>query len=190
MACIVLGGPGCGWTVMKDPQAALELAYSRAVKRPGGQGDIHGGQTVRLAGLKANPELNGEIGIALRFLEEPGRWLVRLRNGEGKRLRPANLDGLDGASGRMLAVWGDARWSRAQLLGEIAKGSWGLCRANVGDLAAGPSERWSNTAGRLAFAPLTEMSESYMREAHREMVAARATVQMHGHEADGESQGE
>lgn len=190
MACIVLGGPGCGWTVLKDPKAAIELAYSRSVKRPGGQGDIHGGQTVRLMGLKANPELNGEIGIALRFMEEPGRWLVRLRNGEGKRLRPVNLEGLEGATGRMFAIWGDARWSRAQLLGEIAKGDWGLCRANVGDLTATPLKRWPNTEGRLAFAPLTEMTESYMRDAHREMIAARATIQMHGQDLDTESQDE
>lgn len=33
------------------------------------------------------------------------------------------------------AFWGDARWSRTQLLGEIARGSWGLCRAELTDLA-------------------------------------------------------
>ena len=27
--------------------------------------------------------------------------------------------------------WGDARWSRTQLLGEIARGSWGMCRAEA-----------------------------------------------------------
>eukprot|EP00041_Stephanoeca_diplocostata_P034720 m.1197789 g.1197789 ORF g.1197789 m.1197789 type:complete len:527 (-) comp24569_c0_seq1:2931-4511(-) len=32
------------------------------------------------------------------------------------------------------AFWGDARWSRTQLLGEIARGSWGVCRAEVNDV--------------------------------------------------------
>ena len=32
--------------------------------------------------------------------------------------------------------WGDARWSRAQLLGEIARGNWGVCHAGADDVAA------------------------------------------------------
>lgn len=179
MCCIVLGGGGCGWTVLKDLKQALELAFSRAAKRSDAEGEIHGGQTVRLKDLQGAAHLNGEIGIALCFNVESGRWLVRLRNGEGKQLRPTNLEGLEGSSGRIFAVWGDARWSRAQLLGEIAKGDWGLCRANIGDLTSSPPERWLATHGRLAFAPITEMTESCMREAQREMNAARQTLQMH-----------
>ncbi|CAJ1342818.1 unnamed protein product [Effrenium voratum] len=179
MCCVVLGGAGCGWTVLKDLGQAVELAFSRRVKRREAEGEVHGGQTVRLQGLQDAAHLNGEIGVALRFNAETGRWLVRLRNGEGKQLRPANLAGLEGAMGRVFAVWGDARWSRAQLLGEIAKGDWGLCRANIGDLTAAPAERWQGTRGRLAFAPITEMTEGYMREAQREMNAARHTLQMH-----------
>jgi len=180
MCCIVLGGIGCGWTVTKSLVKAVELAFSRAASRGEAEGGIHGGQTVRLRELKAAPELNGEVGIALRFNTDSGRWLVRLRNGEGKQLRPQNLEGMEGDTGRVFAVWGDARWSRAQLLGEIAKGDWGLCRANVGDLSSAPDQRWISTKGRLAFAPITEMTESYMREAQREMNAARQTLQMHG----------
>jgi len=186
MCCIVMGGAGRGWTVLKDLKSAVELAHSRAVKRFEAQGDIAGGQSVRLAGLQACPELNGEVGIALRFAEQSGRWLVRLRNGEGKQLRPQNLVPFSHEGGQVFAVWGDARWSRAQLLGEIAKGDWGLCRANVGDLTATPPERWDNTKGRLAFAPITEMTESYMREAQREMQATRAVVQMHNPEEEAE----
>mmetsp|Transcript_12428 Transcript_12428/g.29271 ORF Transcript_12428/g.29271 Transcript_12428/m.29271 type:complete len:478 (+) Transcript_12428:136-1569(+) len=178
--CIVLGGGGCGWTIRKVLKDAIELAHTRAVKRCDEQGDIHGGQTIRLQGLKAAPELNGESGLALRFHKETGRWLVRLRNGEGKQVKPDNLEAQDGDSGRVFAVWGDARWSRAQLLGEIAKGDWGLCHANISDLVCSPCDRWSNTEGRLAFAPITEMSESYMREAQQEMVAAREAFQMQG----------
>jgi hypothetical protein len=39
-------------------------------------------------------------------------------------------------TGLVLAFWGDARWSRAQLLGEIARGHWGLAKAGVGDLVS------------------------------------------------------
>lgn len=191
MCCIVLGGGGRGWTVLKDLKSpvellknAVELAHSRAVKRFDVQGTITGGQSVRLVGLQAAPELNGEVGIALRFAENSSRWLVRLRNGEGKQLRPQNLEPLSHEGGRVFAVWGDARWSRAQLLGEIAKGDWGLCRANVGDLTASPNERWDNTKGRLAFAPITEMTEGYMREAQREMQATRAVMQMQSNPAE------
>ena len=33
----------------------------------------------------------------------------------------------NGGGGRLLIVWGEARWTRSQLLGEIARGPWGLC---------------------------------------------------------------
>ena len=42
-----------------------------------------------LFALDERPELNGEIGLAMRFAEGAGRWLVMLRNGEGKTLKPA-----------------------------------------------------------------------------------------------------
>lgn len=176
--CIVLGGNGAGWTVVPELERAVELAHSRAVKRCDEQGEIHGGQIVRVAGLRAAPELNGEFGIALRFEAANGRWLVRLRSGEGKQLKPINLEGLAGASGRVLCFWGDAQWSRTQLLGEIAKRDWGLCRANVGDLVTKHDERWGGVQSRLAIAPEGEMTESYARD----MEAARQQVLMHGPE--------
>mmetsp|Transcript_44422 Transcript_44422/g.96563 ORF Transcript_44422/g.96563 Transcript_44422/m.96563 type:complete len:462 (-) Transcript_44422:272-1657(-) len=179
MCCIVPGGGGPGWTVVKDLERAVELAHSRAAKRCESQGDVRGGQTVRLTGLRQSPELNGEVGLALRFAEDSGRWLVRLRSGEGKQLRPVNLEGLGGAHGRVFAAWGDARWSRAQLLGEIARGHWGLCRACVSDISAAPPERRATVDDRLIFAPVTDMTESFMQEGQRQMVLARATMQMH-----------
>ena len=60
-------------------------------------------------------------------------------------------------------VWGDAQWSRTQLLGEIARGHWGLCRASVAELIAAPSARWDALEGRLVFAPDTEMMEDFIR---------------------------
>lgn len=186
VSCVVLGGGGCGWTAVAGLEQALELAHTRAIKRGDEQGDICGGQTVQLTGLVSAQELNGEIGIALRFDTSNNRWLVRLRNGEGKQLKPSNLEGLDGATGRVMCFWGDARWSRTQLLGEIARGSWGLCKANVGDVGGPINGRWQGTTGRLAIAPDNQMSDNSMQNARRQMVAVRAAMQMHSPEEDPE----
>jgi putative AlgH/UPF0301 family transcriptional regulator len=89
---------------------------------------------------------------------------VRLQNGEGKSVKPGNLEAASEAEaprpgrGKVLVFWGDAQWSRAQLLGEIARGSWGMCRAGVSELLASPGERRRGLDGRLAFAPITELS--------------------------------
>ena len=101
--------------------------------------------------------------MALRFLEESGRWLVRLKGGEGKQLKPHNLHALSHAGGVVHCVWGDAQWSRTQLLGEIARGHWGLCKASVAELIAPAAERWDALDGRLVFAPNTEMTEDFIR---------------------------
>ena len=98
---------------------------------------------------------------------------MRLRNGDGKRVKPANVEPMEGAGGRVLAFWGDARWSRAQLLGEIARGHWGLCRGSVGEVTTPASERHAALEGRLAYAPVTEMTEECMRQQRRDMLAFR-----------------
>lgn len=55
----------------------------------------------------------------------------------------------------MLVFWGDAQWSRVQMLGELARGHWGLCRASVADIIAPPAERRAGLDGRLIYAPKT-----------------------------------
>jgi len=191
VTCVVPGGGGRGWTVVKELQDAIQLAHSRAAKRWEAQGDVAGGQTVRLVGLQSQPHLNGEVGMALRFVEASGRWLVRLPNGEGKQLKPANLEAMEGRGGRVFAFWGDARWSRTQLLGEIARGHWGLCRASISELTASPPQRWRQLQGRLAFAPVTEMTETFLQEGQRQMAALRAArdaaVQASGDSDEGEA---
>lgn len=176
VTCIVPGGSGKGWTIKSDLEEAITLAHSRAARRSEAQGNIASGQSVRLAGLVGAAHLNGEVGLTLRFAEDSGRWLLRLRNGEGKQVKPANLEPLEGGDGRVFVFWGDARWSRTQLLGEIARGHWGLCRANVTELTAQPSERRAGLEGRLVFAPVTEMTEDFMRNAQQQMVALRANA--------------
>merc|ERR1711972_149988 len=60
-----------------------------------------------------------------------------------------------------------------QLMGEIAKGSWGLCQATPSDVANHSSENlWNGVYPRMMLAPKNDMSESYggrapEEEAHR-----------------------
>lgn len=176
VTCMVLGGSGAGWTVIKDLEEAVVLAHARGARRTKAQGDFGGGQTVTLSGLKSASSLNGEVGLTLSFDTVAGRWLVRLRDGTGKKVKPTNLIGGEGAHGRVFVCWGDARWSRAQLLGEIARGSWGLGKASVADLTAAAADRRAGLDGRLVFAPVTDMSEDYYRDAREEMERATDMV--------------
>jgi hypothetical protein len=66
--CVVAGGTGVGWTVVKELSKAILLAYSRSVPRSEAQGPLRIGSAVRLAGLVARPELNGEVGRRALFL--------------------------------------------------------------------------------------------------------------------------
>ena len=80
----------------------------------------------------------------------------------------------------VMVFWGDAQWSRAQLLGEIARGSWGMCRAGVSELLLEPEKRRRGLDGRLAFAPITEMSDDYVRDAQGQMELLRGQAQAQG----------
>ena len=193
VTCIVVGGSARGWSVHQSLVNAMEKAYGRAAtRRVDGQGGpwLGAGQSVVLHGLQARPDLNGEVGIAVKYNQEKGRWLVTLRNGEGVRVKVANLQpqpGVDAEQewgGRVLVAWGDARWSRTQLLGEIARGHWGLGKASVCELTAGPPERWAGLDGRLCFSPTTEMTEDFMRDAERQMQAAHQEAERQGLGAD------
>ena len=64
-----------------------------------------------------------------------------------------------------MVFWGDARWTRAQLLGEIARGHWGLCKASVTDfLSRGV---WKGLDGVLAalFGGVAKVL-SYLQQQH------------------------
>lgn len=66
----------------------------------------------------------------------------------------------------LLVFWGEARWQRAQLLGELARGDWGLCRATAADLTAAP-HLWQHVVvrdQRPAYAPRSEMSRHHAFE--------------------------
>eukprot|EP00747_Dinoflagellata_sp_TGD_P042643 gnl/TRDRNA2_/TRDRNA2_142201_c0_seq1.p1 gnl/TRDRNA2_/TRDRNA2_142201_c0~~gnl/TRDRNA2_/TRDRNA2_142201_c0_seq1.p1 ORF type:complete len:453 (+),score=73.61 gnl/TRDRNA2_/TRDRNA2_142201_c0_seq1:38-1396(+) len=167
ISCCIVPGGSSGWTVVRNLCDALELAHRNAMRDAEQKDPEFAGGQVRLKGLqgKNRLRLNGEVAFAVRFLAGVGRYLVRLRNGVAKQLRPANLEALGDAYGRVYAFWGEACWSRTQLLGEIARGHWGLCRASVADLATPAPQRWEALCSRLAFAPVTEMTESFLQEA-------------------------
>lgn len=176
--CVVPGGAPIGWAVVQSLEQALTLAHSRAMNtrraaaaamgvKLSNAAVVSGGQSVTLQGLKAKPELNGEQGIALLFDTASGRWDVRLRSGEGYKVKPDNLVPGEGPYGRVFCFWGDAQWSRTQLLGEIARGHWGLCRAITDDVVLPPSKRWAALDGRAVYAPVSEMTDDMVREAAR-----------------------
>lgn len=176
--CLVFGGKGRGWTLLQNLSNAVLLAHRRAL--PGGIGGpaIGGGQSVRLKELQseAGKVLNGQLGLALRWVDKKGRWVVRLCNGKGIKIKPVNLEPLEGQHGRVYVFWGNAGWSRTQLLGEIARGHWGLAKASVGDLITKVGERRKGLDGRLAFAPETAMTEGFMKAAQQKMQAVRASA--------------
>ena len=162
----IVAGGSAGWTVLKSAEKAFLLSMVRAQKVRDG---IAPGQPVKVTGLKSREDLNGERGIALSFSASSGRWNVRLRSGDGKKIKRENLE-VVGRFPPVMLFWGDARWSRTQLLGEIAKGHWGMTKGDVSDFIAPPDERWTNLEGRMVFSPITEMSEEYIREAQNEMM--------------------
>ena len=193
VTCIVPGGQR-GWSVVENLASALELAARRARAGDGTNG-IGAGSSVRIHSLKSATDLNGLVGICIAYDSSAGRWLVRLPNGSGKRVKCENLTVLvnldsptaeqgevhatqengEAASpqARVLAFWGDARWSRTQLLGEIARGHWGLCKGNVCDIVSVPRARRRGLEGRLMYAPPSEMTEESLRDQMREVREVR-----------------
>ena len=78
-----------------------------------------------------------------------------------------------------MAFWGDAQWSRTQLLGELARGNWGMCRASVSDLVTPVAERRAALECRLLVAPETEMTDDFIRAAQRTMQQASPVPPRH-----------
>eukprot|EP00746_Dinoflagellata_sp_MGD_P003538 gnl/MRDRNA2_/MRDRNA2_106868_c0_seq1.p1 gnl/MRDRNA2_/MRDRNA2_106868_c0~~gnl/MRDRNA2_/MRDRNA2_106868_c0_seq1.p1 ORF type:complete len:620 (+),score=118.74 gnl/MRDRNA2_/MRDRNA2_106868_c0_seq1:131-1990(+) len=204
--CIVPDSTGGGWTITSKFDEALELAdaVAKAWEKSKGNNssakfkaldmagsDFFQGQQVRLVGLRTHSELNGMIGTIVRFHPSEdgvaeGRWLVTLPGvNEDKReikVRSENLIEAEQDEHDMrpkvpvLVFWGDAQWSRVQLLGEIAKGHWGLCRAQYEDLLTRPVDLLAQLTERLLFAPRSPMTETYIG-ASKSTLALPPTVQ-------------
>jgi hypothetical protein len=106
-----------------------------------------------IMGLLAEPRLNGELGIAVKFNEENDLWMVQLNHN--------NLEGMEGDCGRVFCYWGDEMWTRATLLSGIDSGCFRICKGNVGDLAGPPDECWKNTIGRSTEPGLVQQVRDY-----------------------------
>ena len=63
--------------------------------------------------------------------------------------------------------WGEARWQRTQLLGELARGDWGLCQAQARDLVEPARSLWPQLIRdqRPVVAPRSEMTRAETTDA-------------------------
>ena len=147
----------------------LRLQEEKDVRRVGGThgalwvtGDVHSvaeAVAADRATLRARRALQAPPPGA-----EPGT--VAAKEDEGD----APVDAVGVAEEVVLVFWGYAGWSRTQLHGELARGGWGMCRAELTDIftplvAARPglgllSSRWDRVvdSGRLVYAAENEMS--------------------------------
>eukprot|EP01060_Flectonema_neradi_P015342 TRINITY_DN21985_c0_g1_i1.p1 TRINITY_DN21985_c0_g1~~TRINITY_DN21985_c0_g1_i1.p1 ORF type:complete len:493 (+),score=90.36 TRINITY_DN21985_c0_g1_i1:70-1479(+) len=174
--CLVIGGRKTGYTIKQDLKEALLLAKAfQAVSTKPETNNIAVGQTVEIQGLKARPELNGKKGLAQYWDSERGRFDVRLFDSyEGVRVKPVNLiPQTEGKSGTVFVFYGNATWTRAQLLSEIARGHWGLAKTLITDVTIPYNERHFSLEKRLIYAPVTDMTEGYIRKAEEEMQELR-----------------
>eukprot|EP00186_Timspurckia_oligopyrenoides_P003766 CAMPEP_0182442454 /NCGR_PEP_ID=MMETSP1172-20130603/1367_1 /TAXON_ID=708627 /ORGANISM="Timspurckia oligopyrenoides, Strain CCMP3278" /LENGTH=551 /DNA_ID=CAMNT_0024637319 /DNA_START=81 /DNA_END=1736 /DNA_ORIENTATION=- len=155
------------------------------------------GCIVRVTGLVGRSELNGLDGVLIHFNRESKRWDIRLGNGAGIALRAKNIKALQNHAEeddpqheietegernletkqeQVMVFWGCARWSRTQLLGEVSRGSWGLCQGSVRELIVAPKRRRDAVDSRLVFAPHSEMTDDFMRLEEQQMEALHRTV--------------
>lgn len=163
-----LGGPclqfkPTGLALLRDPaamDAAQEISSSVTLGPTPGAVQAAGGDTPQAA---AADDADGAAAGADEW-EDGGRWVsgelgavCALVRGEARRLHQT--------AANVKVIWGDARWSRAQLLGELARGHWGMCTAAVHDVfaaEAGPAQ-WEALVARenerIVYAPRSEMTE-------------------------------
>ena len=118
------------------------------------KGTFGAGQTVKLKDLKSREDLNGKLAILLRpSKSKKSRWMVRLSDGSGVNLAEKNMINVKGRNGRVMIFWGHISWFRAQLLGQIAKGQWGITKAVAGDIIAKSKKRIQNLRPRMIVPP-------------------------------------
>ena len=153
-----------GLALLREPAhpsvvGALE-AMEGGVKLGPTPGEQGGGAASRAASAGASAEES----VTESDWEDGGRWVTGdlptvcalVRHETARR---------GGTSAEVRVLWGDARWSRAQLLGELARGHWGMCTAAVHDVFAaeqGPAQWEALVASeneRIVYAPHSEMTE-------------------------------
>ena len=159
-----------GWDVFTCLRDAILHAHEMSAAS---DGMFCAGQTVRLKDLKSREDLNGTFGILLRpSSSKKSRWMVRLADGSGVNLAEKNLSSVKGRHGRVMIFWGQARWCRAQLLGQISKGQWGITKALAGDIILKHKNRIEHVRSRMVVAPFTSMTEKDIIQAKEDEEAA------------------
>jgi len=133
----------------------------------------------RTSSVEMNGGASSEGGGSMVDEEPAAKRQKQLSAGEGGEgsgePKAAPADG----TVHLWVLWGYAGWSRCQLMGEIARGSWGLCRAVPEDvLQRGPADLHKQVYSRLIFAPKNEMSESYGGQMPAEEARRRQLRQM------------
>jgi hypothetical protein len=170
-SAILLGGNE-GYQIFEALPKALEAAASLLSDSHFG---ILPGQIVKLHGL-ANQAYSNRQGMALFWDSLKQRWAVNLfPNDERKLIKSENLLVVDPDAPKIqiYVFWGNAVWKRSQLLGEIAKGSWGMCKSTLQDIVSRQREQVVN---RLLYAPESEMSN----QAEEEMNVTRRIFRIVG----------
>eukprot|EP00928_Gymnodinium_smaydae_P032717 TRINITY_DN23624_c0_g1_i1.p1 TRINITY_DN23624_c0_g1~~TRINITY_DN23624_c0_g1_i1.p1 ORF type:complete len:434 (+),score=104.66 TRINITY_DN23624_c0_g1_i1:103-1404(+) len=144
-----------------------------------------------LAGANA-AVVHGPLEAVLRVAEAEAQARRAAASGAG-----GAAPGSGAASGTVtvLAWAGFAQWSRTQLLGEVARGSWGWCDGSASDVAlAAESQRSGCASGlwgalrwseRLAWAPENELSRDFDR--HLSSVEVPAAERGNGRDPQAEA---
>ena len=155
-----------GWDIFTSLRDAILHAHEMSTAS---KGTFGAGQTVRLKDLKSREDLNGKLAILLRpSKSKKSRWMVRLSDGSGVNLAEKNMINVKGRNGRVMIFWGHISWFRAQLLGQIAKGQWGITKAVAGDIIAKSKKRIQNLRPRMIVPPFTSMTEKDIIQAKKE----------------------
>lgn len=87
-----------GWApkYLEGKQEKRHMAFMRIQVGSGSSVTLAADTKVRVSGLKAKPELNGQAGRLLKFDEEKGRWQTKLDSGKMLEIKPDNLEPLEG----------------------------------------------------------------------------------------------
>eukprot|EP00746_Dinoflagellata_sp_MGD_P138150 gnl/MRDRNA2_/MRDRNA2_71858_c0_seq1.p1 gnl/MRDRNA2_/MRDRNA2_71858_c0~~gnl/MRDRNA2_/MRDRNA2_71858_c0_seq1.p1 ORF type:complete len:628 (+),score=127.76 gnl/MRDRNA2_/MRDRNA2_71858_c0_seq1:84-1967(+) len=143
------------------------------------------GQKIQVFGYPTRSVPNGTNGTIREFMpvmifgdgglvRYAWRWLVKLELGDSgveKAVLPEHLVAVGQPQWRtrprvpVHAFWGEGRWTRVQLLAELAQGFWGLCHAQCKDFRKPAGQIWQELTERLTFAPASPMTASFIRRA-------------------------
>ena len=175
--CLVVGHNSApGFLTIPDPVDAITFAYAQYDARRT-DGDIKVGSVVNI--VARGPGEPKRSGVVIQEVDSSSdNWRIATADGVAEFPRDALEIEVPTKGGRVLAFWGTAQWTRAQLLGEIARGHWGLLKAEPRDVADAKTTYQRILDRGMAFAPLTEMTEEFMRDAMQTMNRIRSTGQI------------